>query len=377
MWRKAALCLVLLAAVWFFIPGTAYAADTETQVEEQLEKSGVKELLPLIPEEGEGVAENEELIQGDISGWTPQAVFSALFKTLREKLGAPLKLLGSLCGILLLCALLRAISGEMENSDCQGAFRVAGSLCASAAILTAVIPVIERAAKTIGELSAFMMGFIPVYSGVIAVSGRPASAVAYQTVTLAAAQFFSQLANTMIVPLVGIFLAVCAAGSVTEGVDVKGIAQGAKSLAMWVLGLCLTIFVALLTLQSLTAGAADNVGTRAVKFVISSAVPVVGGALSEAYSSLSGCLGLVKNAVGIFGIVVMAASFLPVLISVGLTMLALNLAGCVGDILGESRTAGIMRSASSALAVLGGLILCYGMMILSSAAILLWMGTPG
>ena len=118
-------------------------------------------------------------------------------------------------------------------------------------------------------------------------------------------------------------------------------------------------------------------GTRAVKFVISSAVPVVGGALSEAYSSLSGCLGLVKNAVGIFGIVVMAASFLPVLISVGLTMLALNLAGCVGDILGESRTAGIMRSASSALAVLGGLILCYGMMILSSAAILLWMGTPG
>ena len=142
------------------------------------------------------------------------------------------------------------------------------------------------------------------------------------------------------------------------------------------MGLCLTVYVALLTLQSLTAGAADSVGTRTVKFVISSAVPVVGGALSEAYSSLSGCLSLVKNAVGIFGIVVMAAAFLPVLASVGLTMLALNLAGAVGEVLGEARTAGVVKSASAALAVLGGLILCYGMMILSSGAILLWMGTP-
>lgn len=376
MWKKAAFCLALLTMVWFLIPGRVYAADLEGQVEEQLNQSGVHDLISLIPEEGEEITQDDSLLNGDISGITPKAVFSTILNVCREKLGAPLRLLGTLCGILLLCALMRAISGEMESSGSQQAFRVAGSVCASAAILTAIIPVIERASQTIQELSAFMLGFIPVYSGVIAVSGRPASAVAYQTVTLAAAQFFSQLAGTMIVPLVGIFLAVCTAGSVADGVDVKGIAQGAKNLAGWVLGLCLTVFVALLTLQSLTAGAADNVSTRAVKFVLSSAVPVVGGALSEAYSSLSGCLGLVKNAVGIFGIVVMAASFLPVLASVGLTMLALNIAGCVGEVLGETRTAGIVRSASSALAVLGGLILCYGMMILSSAAILLWMGTP-
>ncbi len=378
MWKKAACCLfLLLAAALLLSPIPAHAEDLlEKQVEEQLSGSGIESLVPLIPEEGKEVADDENLIKGDLSGLTLQNVFSSLWGICKDKISEPLQLFGSLCGVMLLCAVLRAFVGELDQSGCQAAFSAAGSLCASAAILSAVIPVIRRASETIDELSAFMLSFIPVFSGVIAVSGRPASAAAYQTVTFAAAQLFSQLAGSVVVPLVGIFLAVCAAGSVSDGVDVKGIAQGAKSLAGWILGLCLTVYVALLTLQSLTAGAADSVGARTVKFVLSSAVPVVGGALSEAYSSLSGCLSLVKNAVGIFGIVVMAAAFLPVLASVGLTMLALNLAGAVGEVLGEARTAGVVKSASAALAVLGGLILCYGMMILSSGAILLWMGTP-
>ena len=236
---------------------------------------------------------------------------------------------------------------------------------------------LRNAAKIIEELSYFVLSFIPVFSGVAAVAGRPASAAAYQSVTFAAAQFFSQIAANAVVPLLGIFLAVCTVGAVSDAVDVQGIAQSVKKAANWLLALCLTIFVGLLSVQSMVTGAADTVGNRTVKFVISSTVPVVGGALSEAYGSLFGCLGVVKSTIGVFGIIVMIASLLPVVLELSLTLLSLNLAGAVGDLLGQKRASGVLRSTSSALSIMLGLILCYGMMILVSVTIMLLMGTPG
>ena len=219
--------------------------------------------------------------------------------------------------------------------------------------------------------------FLADRAGVAAVAGRPTSAAVYQSVTFAAAQFFSQIAAKAVVPLLGIFLAISTVGSVSDTVDVQGIAQSVKKAACWILALCLTVFVGLLTVQSMAAGAADTVGNRTLKFVISSAVPVVGGALSEAYSSLFGCLGIVKSTIGVFGIVIMAVSLLPAVLDLSLTMLALNLAGALGDLLGQKRVSGVLRGVSSALAVMLGLILCYGMMILVSVTVVLLLGTPG
>ncbi len=376
MKKKVVTMLTCLLFLFSLFPLTVQAAELDQQTEEQLAESGLAELAPLIPDEGKDILSDPSLSRGDLTGWSLQAVLSWIGNTFLDKIKAPLCLLGTLCGILLLSAMLRAFSGGLEQNTTSAAFTTAGTLCVSAALTSSVIPLIRSVSQTIDSLSNFMLSFIPVFTGVIAVSGRPASAAAYQSITFAAAQIFARLADSLIVPLIGIFLAICTIGAVTDGIDIRGIAQAARSLAGWVLGLCLTVFVALLTLQSLTTGAADTVSNRAVKFVISSAVPVVGGALSDAYSSLFGCLGMVKSAVGIFGVIVMAASFVPILAQIGASMLALSIAAAVGDTLGEGRAAGVIRSVSAALSVLGGLILCYGMMILSSSAILLWMGTP-
>ena len=64
-------------------------------------------------------------------------------------------------------------------------------------------------------------------------------------------------------------------------------------------------------------------------------------------------------------------------VELSLTLLSLNLAGAVVDLLVQKRASGVLRSTSSALSIMLGLILCYGMMILVSVTIMLLMGTPG
>ena len=74
------------------------------------------------------------------------------------------------------------------------------------------------------------------------------------------------------------------------------------------------MFTGLLSLQSFAGAAADNLGVRALKFSISSFVPVVGGSLSEAFSAIRGCLQLLRTTLGSFGVAATALIVLPPLL---------------------------------------------------------------
>lgn len=373
--RKLAALAAAILLLCFFAP-TASAEDMEKAAEEQLKRSGIEALIPLIPEDSSGV-DGEALLTEGVSGWTPSGVLKKIREAVKQQIKVPGKTFLTVCGILLLAALLEAFREGMEEQGTAAAFGAAVSLSVSAAILSGVTGTLQRSKEAIEGLSRFVLGFIPVFSGIAAAAGRPSSAAVYQSVTFGAAQIFSKIAADAVLPLMGIFLAVCTMGSVSDSADVEGVAQSIKRTANWLLALCLTVFVGLLSVQTMASGAADTVANRTVRFVISSAVPVVGNALSEAYSSLFGCLGVVKSTAGVFGIVVMAGSLLPPVLELSLMMLSLDLAAGVGELLGEKRPVGMLRAISSAMGVMLGLILCYGMMILVSVAVLLLLGTPG
>ena len=109
--------------------------------------------------------------------------------------------------------------------------------------------------------------------------------------------------------------------------------------------------------------------------MISSFVPVVGGALSDAYNSVFGCLGVVKNTVGVFGIIAIAVTFLPVVLELILMMASLWGAAAIGEVFGREKEVSILKAASSALTVMLGVILCYGLMIIVSITVMLMLGT--
>ena len=86
------LCLAILLT-----PGQPVLAagevDLYAQAEEQLAQSGIEELIPLIPEGGEAVAEDSALRRGDLSGWTLQSTLSWLWEVVWGEISAPFRLL--------------------------------------------------------------------------------------------------------------------------------------------------------------------------------------------------------------------------------------------------------------------------------------------
>ena len=77
----------------------------------------------------------------------------------------------------------------------------------------------------------------------------------------------------------------------------------------------------------MVASGSDTVASKAAKFLIGSVVPVVGGALSDAFGATQGYLRLLKATVGVFGILIALMTFLPVFLQTVLWYFTVNLAG--------------------------------------------------
>lgn len=91
-----------------------------------------------------------------------------------------------------------------------------------------------------------------------------------------------------------------------------------KSSVTWALGIVLTIFVAVMSLEGTLSSSVDGISAKTTKAVVSSAIPIVGKILGDAVDSVLGCGLILKNAVGIVGVLIILSICVMPLIKLAL-----------------------------------------------------------
>ena len=80
------------------------------------------------------------------------------------------------------------------------------------------------------------------------------------------------------------------------------------------MGIVLTIFVGVVSLEGTISSSVDGITAKTAKTVVSSAIPVVGKILGDAVDTVLGCGIILKNAVGLVGVViVIGICIMPIL----------------------------------------------------------------
>lgn len=362
--KKAVALLAIFFCAFLFCP-SALGADTDQMLEEQLEESGYYSLFSVLPEEAEGYFADGFSVD-DLEDITPGSLLEAGLSALKEWGLGPLKLLAALLAVTLLSALLSSFGGAGAAS-----FHSVIALTMAVLLANPVVEAVRGTAKAVKGLSAFLYSFLPVFAASAAASGKPASALVWYGTTLSAVELFSMAVSGLVLPLCCIFIALGLISALAPDLQAGALIRSVKSLALWVLSFCLTVFLALLTIKTSVSGATDGVTLKTAKFLLSSAVPVVGGAVGDAWAAVSGCLGLVKSTIGVFGVVVIGVVFLPQILSLGLLSGALKLGAAAAETLSESRTAEVMKSAAGAVSIMLSIVICYAVMLLGALAMVL------
>ena len=158
-----------------------------------------------------------------------------------------------------------------------------------------------------------MLSYVPLFSLVIATSGCPLSANTYSFFLICIVQFLNRTITTFFLPFTGVFTALSLCSALSLSTSLKSISATLKKTFIILLASSVGILSFFLSVQNFMAQTADQTSMKTLSFLAGSFVPIIGGAIKQAMSSLRGCMLLIKATVGSLGILVGILMFLLVL----------------------------------------------------------------
>lgn len=309
-----------------------------------------------------------------INDLTLEKIISEIISAAANQSANPLKAFISIIAVMLLSSMLGTLKSSLENSRMQQIIDVVATLCITSALVVPVSNTVLHTTEIIVTASNFMLAYIPIMLVVMVSSGQAVSGSAYYSMMIMAGQGVSQIASNVIAPLLNAFLGISIAAAVSPNMNLSGITSFIGKIIKWLLGFVMTIFTALLSFKQIITTSLDNVSTRAVRFTLTSLVPVVGSALSDAYKTVQSSVNLLKSGLGVFVIISTAVVFLPVIAECLLWVLSIGLSKAAGEVLNLSQPCKVLEAVSTVVTTLLAIIFCIMAVYIISTAVVLMMG---
>lgn len=231
----------------------------------------------------------------------PGSFVRALVQRLAGEVTAQMRLLGQLVLLAALCALLYNLAPGGSGGAAEFGFLVAYMVVVFLGIHS------FQAAAAIGRdilsgMSSFVMALLPLMATMLAAVGAVTSAAVFHPLLLAVVTLVVRIIEQIVIPLLFLSAVVGVVGQIATEFPLHRLAQLLRQGALAVLSFVFTVFLGVVVVRGAIAPVADGVALRTTKFVAGAVIPVVGSMMADAMEVVVGGSLLIKNALGIFGL---------------------------------------------------------------------------
>lgn len=341
------------------------AAEAEEIRDRIYLESGADELFRNLPEEVQDLFREK-----GISPKEPGAKASSIFEMLSEAVQAEGKAPLQTLFLLISVAVLSAAVSEYASDDLRFPAALCGAAAAAGILLPRISALLSQAETILKADETFLAAAIPVYAGLLTASGSAAAGTSYGALTLFAANAVSVLSAGVFLPLMGVLPVLAAVSSVTA-FDMGRLTDRLYKAAKWVLLCAVTVFSGVLSVQTLVIAETDALAGKTAKFIASSAVPIVGGAIGDAVTAIAGSVSLVKSGAGAFGLLASLAIFLPLCVKAAAWLAVCLAASFAAEMFGEKHLSAFLNGCAAALRLLIAVVCSVAAVSVVCAAILL------
>lgn len=316
-------------------------------------------------------SENVKDIQAGEFTLKPSEIFANIFGDIQREV----KDFAATAAMILILALLSSTVGTLndamgEKSAGQASFFVFFTVISGLA-LSCFADAMGYGRETIALLSGFMTKLTPALILVLFTCCKAAGAAAFEPVLSAAVFVMSMVIEKCLVPLLTFSAVMSVAGNVGDKTGISGFIKVVHSLTKWIMALVITIFTGINAIYGFSSLALDAVGVKTVRFAVGSLVPVVGGFLSDSLDAVVTSAGLLKNAVGVSGILIICGICAVPVIKIGIMQLCIKLAAAIAEPITDNRITAMLWNMSEAVAGIFGMVVLTAVLFLINICIIL------
>lgn len=275
---------ILLLLIIICIP-TISLAQTETIEQSEILESQQKTLnISSFIEEAKKYSSNvykdidfNELFNSAITGnINSKTIINDILKILGKEIVGSVAVIGSIILIIIIHSIFKSLSEGLENKTISQITYYIQYILIVTLIMTNFSNILIMIKESIQNLVGFMNNLIPILITLMLTTGNIVSANLMQPIILFIITFIGNFITTIIIPLVLIATALGIISKISDKIQIDKLSKFLKSSVVWILGVILTIFVGLISVEGSLSSSVDGITAKTTKAAVSSFIPVVG-----------------------------------------------------------------------------------------------------
>lgn len=356
--------------------------ELEAMVSEQLDSidtSDWEQYLRYIEESGSRITKGKsahEVIAGLLKGTYAVdigEIFQEITMAFFSDLSSNLVLLAKIIVLAIICSIFNYMKSSFSN---ESVGEIGYFVCYSVAVILIVqslINILTVGREGIDMMVGFMQTLFPMLIAMLAAMGNLAtSALLQPAVGLMVGTVGTLLKNTMI-PLISLSAVITLMNNVSDKIRLDKLGKLLKNLCVWILTGTFTIFIGVLTIQGAMTASFDGISVRTAKFAIDAFVPIMGKLFSQTVDTVVSCSLLVKNAVGVAGLIIIGMLCLIPALKILALLLTFKLSSALLEPVTDKRVVECLNDMGNILVVL--FVSVVGIAIMFYLAVSLIIGT--
>ncbi len=236
---------------------------------------------------------------------------------------------------LILCAgVFRCFKETFHEPALGGAFSLCVTLVFALSLAESVETLLTNTLSYLEALSSLSAAAAPIAAAVTAATGHLSAAAVSHASLMLLFTLIQNVGTAFLLPLVRVSYCLGIVSSVGKFVRVESITKCVRKTFAILLSF-LTIMIGFVVgAQSILSKSADSFSLKTVKFAVGNMIPMVGSAVSDALSTVTGSLSLIRSAAGGLCVLSLLILLLPVLTQLLLHRIALVICQGAAEMLG-------------------------------------------
>ena len=375
--QKKIILIIIIAII--FIPKTVKAEDNT--IATQKETFGINSFIENSKQyTGEFFADADisEILNSAISGKVDNSkIYKKILNILGTEVQTGIKSLLSILAIIIIHSILKSISESLENDSISKLIYYVQYIAIVTIIMSNFSDVMNLVKQTSNNLIGFMNTLIPVLVSLMLYTGSITTTSILEPIILFLINFIGNLIQNILIPIILIIASISIISKISDQVQVAKLSKFLKSSTLWFLGIILTIFVGIVSLEGTLASRVDGITAKTAKSIVSSAVPVVGKILGDVVDSVLGCGIILKNAVGFVGVVIIISICIVPILKLSVLTISYKLVASISEVIADAKIVKLLDEMGDIFKILLGILFTIFFMVIIGTTLLIKMSNTG
>ncbi|MEF2835646.1 MAG: stage III sporulation protein AE [Clostridia bacterium] len=375
--------LITIFAILICIFSTSISiADTEDEViNSQMDSFNISNFIDEANKYSNDVLKDidiQELLNNAIKGeLDTNQLLKNIFPLLGTEIKEALKVMGSILIIVLIHSVLKSISDNLNNKSVAQITYYVQYILIATVIMTNFSSIITLTKEAVGNMISFIQLLFPLLMTLMLASGSVVSVNLVQPIILFIINLISNIFQSIIIPIILVGTALAIVSKISDRIQIDKLSKFLKSSSVWVIGILLTIFVGVLSIEGTLGSSVDGITAKTAKAAVSSFIPVVGKVLGDAVDTVIGCSAILKNAIGIVGVIVVIAICITPILKLAIITIIYHLTAALCEPIADSKIVSLITQMADTFKILLAILCSISVMLIIGITLVINISNTG